>query len=137
MDFEIGGFESDFWGVYAVKTLVAECFFGDCGVGNGVVDEVVSVEKGGVGGEFYLHFCPCGVEINVADGVNDTCEMPSGVGNKRLQTDIADTGVGGERGWETVFSARAEKGRRKDCNEEAYRSLIKPMGGVKRCASDW
>ena len=52
MDFEIGGFESDFGGVYAVKTLVAECFFGGCGVGNGVVDVVVSVEKGGVGGEF-------------------------------------------------------------------------------------
>ena len=52
LDFEIGGFESDFWGVYAVKTLVAECFFGCCGVGNGVVDVVVSVEKGGVGGEF-------------------------------------------------------------------------------------
>ena len=74
-----------------------ECFFGICGMGNGVVDVVVSIKKCRIGGEFYLHFRPSGVEINVASGVKELCELPMGVGNKRLQTDIADAGVGGER----------------------------------------
>lgn len=74
-----------------------ECFFGFGGMGNWVVDIVVSIKKCRIGGEFYLHFRPSGVEINVASGVKELCELPLGVGNKSLQTDIADTGVGGER----------------------------------------
>ena len=112
-------------------------FFGFGGLGNWVVDVVVSIKKRWIGGEFYLHFRPSGVEINVANGVEELCELPLGVWNKSLQTDIADAGVGGERWSEFVFSARAEKGRWKDCNEEAYRSLRNPMGGVKRWASGW
>ena len=74
-----------------------ECFFGFGGLGNGIVDVVVSIKKCRIGGENYLHFRPSGVEINVASGVKELCELPMGVGNKRLQTDIADAGVGGER----------------------------------------
>ena len=74
-----------------------ECFFGFGGLGNGIVDVVVSIKKSRIGGENYLHFRPSGVEINVANGVEELCELPMGVWNKRLQTDIADAGVGGER----------------------------------------
>ena len=73
-----------------------ECFFGICGMGNWVVDVVVSIKKCRIGGENYLHFRPSGVEINVANGVEELCELPLGEWNKSLQTDIADAGVGGE-----------------------------------------
>lgn len=59
-----------------------ESGFGGGGVGNGVVNEVTAVEKGTVGGEFYLHFRPCGVDFYVADGVEGLGELPSGVGHK-------------------------------------------------------
>ena len=59
-----------------------ESGFGGCGVGNGVVNEVTAVEKGTVGGEFYLHFRPCCVDFYVADGVESLGELPSGVGHK-------------------------------------------------------
>ena len=51
-------------------------------MGNGVENEVTAVEKGTVGGEFYLHFRPCGVDFNVADGVEGLGELPSGIGHK-------------------------------------------------------
>ena len=59
-----------------------ESGFGGCFAGNGVVNEVTAVEKGTVGGEFYLHFRPCGVDFYVADGVESLGELPSGVGHK-------------------------------------------------------
>ena len=59
-----------------------ESGFGGGGVGNGVVNEVTAVEKGTVGGEFYLHFRPCGVDFYVADGVEGLGELPSGIGHK-------------------------------------------------------
>ena len=59
-----------------------ESGFGGGGVGNGVVNEVTAVEKGTVGGEFYLHFRPCGVYFNVADGVEGLGELPTGIGHK-------------------------------------------------------
>ena len=51
-------------------------------MGNGVENEVTAVEKGTVGGEFYLHFRPCGVDFYVADGVKSLGELPPGVGHK-------------------------------------------------------
>ena len=59
-----------------------ESGFGGCGVGNGVVNEVLTVKIGTVGGEFYLHFRPCCVDFNVAGGVESLGELPSGVGHK-------------------------------------------------------
>ena len=59
-----------------------ESGFGGGGVGNGVVNEVTAVEKGTVGGEFYLHFRPCGVDFNVVDGVEGLGELPSGIGHE-------------------------------------------------------
>ena len=86
-----------FFPIDGVFMAFYECFFGICGMGNWVVDVVVSIKKCRIGGEFYLHFRPSGVEINVANGVEELCELPLGVWNKSLQTDIADAGVGGER----------------------------------------
>ena len=59
-----------------------ESGFGGGGVGNGVENEVTAVEIGTVGGEFYLHFRPCCVDFNVADGVKSLGELPAGVGHK-------------------------------------------------------
>ena len=59
-----------------------ESGFGGGGVGNGVVNEVLTVKIGTVGGEFYLHFRPCGVDFYVANGVEGLGELPSGVGHK-------------------------------------------------------
>ena len=59
-----------------------ESDFGGGGVGDGVENEVTAVEKGTVGGEFYLHFRPCCVDFYVADGVEGLGELPSGVGHK-------------------------------------------------------
>ena len=59
-----------------------ESGFGGCGVGNGVENEVTAVKIGTVGGEFYLHFRPCGVDFYVADGVKSLGELPPGVGHK-------------------------------------------------------
>ena len=59
-----------------------ESGFGGGGVGNGIENEVTAVEKGTVGGEFYLHFRPCCVDFYVADGVESLGELPSGVGHK-------------------------------------------------------
>ena len=86
-----------FFPIDGVFIAFYECFFGFGGLGNGIVDVVVSIKKCRIGGEFYLHFRPSGVEINVANGVEELCELPMGVWNKRLQMDIADAGVGGER----------------------------------------
>ena len=74
-----------------------KCFFGFGGLGYGIVDVVVSIKKCRIGSENYLHFRPSSVEINVANGVEELCELPMGVWNKRLQMDIANAGVGGER----------------------------------------
>ena len=51
-------------------------------MGNGVENEVTAVEKGTVGGEFYLHFRPCCVDFYVADGVEGLGELPTGIGHK-------------------------------------------------------
>ena len=51
-------------------------------MGNGVENEVLTVKIGTVGGEFYLHFRPCGVYFNVADGVESLGELPTGIGHK-------------------------------------------------------
>ena len=51
-------------------------------MGNGVVNEVLTVKIGTVGGEFYLHFRPCCVDFNVADGVEGLGELPTGIGHK-------------------------------------------------------
>ena len=59
-----------------------ESGFGGGGVGNGVDNEVMTVKIGTVGGEFYLHFRPCGVDFYVADGVEGLGELPPGVGHK-------------------------------------------------------
>ena len=59
-----------------------ESGFGGGGVGNGVVNEVLTVKIGTVGGKFYLHFRPCGVDFNVANGVESLGERPSGIGHK-------------------------------------------------------
>ena len=59
-----------------------ESGFGGGGVGNGVVNEVLTVKIGTVGGEFYLHFRPCGVDFYVADGVKSLGELASGIGHK-------------------------------------------------------
>ena len=67
--FKIGGIEYDFGIVDAICAFRVECGLGGGGVGNGVENEVAAVEKGTVGGEFYLHFRPCGVDFNVAEGV--------------------------------------------------------------------
>lgn len=52
-----------------------ESGFGGCGVGNGVENEVLTVKIGTVGGEFYLHFRPCCVDFNVANGVKSLGEL--------------------------------------------------------------
>ena len=44
-------------------------------MGNGVVNEVLTVKIGTVGGEFYLHFRPCCVDFNVANGVKSLGEL--------------------------------------------------------------
>ena len=51
-------------------------------MGNGVENEVLTVKIGTVGGEFYLHFRPCGVDFYVADGVESLGELPTGIGHK-------------------------------------------------------
>ena len=51
-------------------------------MGNGVENEVTAVKIGTVGGEFYLHFRPCGVDFYVADGVEGLGELPTGIGHK-------------------------------------------------------
>ena len=72
-----------------------ESGFGGGGVGNGVENEVTAVEKGTVGGEFYLHFRPCCVDFNVADGVEGLGELPSGVGHKLPLLRLGKGSVGG------------------------------------------
>ena len=59
-----------------------ESGFGGGGMGNGVENEVLTVKIGTVGGEFYLHFRPCCVYFNVADGVEGLGELPTGIGHK-------------------------------------------------------
>ena len=56
--------------------------FKDYGVGTGVENEVTAVKIGTVGGEFYLHFRPCGVDFYVANGVEGLGELPTGIGHK-------------------------------------------------------
>ena len=80
--FKIGGFEYDFGIVDAVCAFCVESGFGGGGMGNGVENEVLTAKTGTVGGEFYLHFRPCGVDFNVANGVKSLGKLPSGVGHK-------------------------------------------------------
>ena len=51
-------------------------------MGNGVVNEVLTVKIDNFDDEYYLHFRPCCVDFNVADGVEGLGELPTGIGHK-------------------------------------------------------